>query len=387
MTLTRLSVAVIVIIGLSAAGIIFPAMNAAREQTRRTQCGDNVKELVIALQNYHDTFLYLPYGARNRWRLDKGTQPEASWGPSWLPVTKNFSTWQVHTSLYDRLLSADIKSPAHDHISPQVREAAAAVIVHFMICPSSPLPKQQRLSGFRLMVPSYAGIMGAGDFSLNEYEQGKIITVPETRAVAGPFGGTAAGNGVLLINESLTMAACVDGTANTIAIGEVSDWYYTDEGQRRNPSLSIADAGDGHDDAAGWIAGTNLGFHKRRLSEGELETLRRARNAVPESLPHLQGRFVHQSEPPIAAHRVCNLIAIHHPVGINNSRGVNDTAPDWGTQGIGRCGLNNPLLSAHPAGAMVGYMDGHAQLIPRKTAVDVLKKLAVRDDCGMIPDF
>ena len=57
------------------------------------------------------------------------------------------------------------------------------------------------------------------------------------------------------MNESLTFEACVDGTANTIIVGEVSDWYYNDNGRRFNPALAVSDAGDGpHLNAAGWLA-------------------------------------------------------------------------------------------------------------------------------------
>jgi hypothetical protein len=380
MKLTRLSAVVLVVIVLLATAIALPAISASREASRRMQCASNIKELLIALQNYHDTFLYLPYGARNRWQLT--TPLESSWGPSWLPVTKHFSTYLIHTSLLDRMIAADQKSPQNDYISATVREQAHQVKIDFMACPSSPLPRTQTLSGFELMVPSYAGIMGAAPFDELQSVNQTVTSTPESRAVPGPYDGWAAGNGLLLINESLTMAACTDGTANAIVIGEVSDWYYTDRGEPRNPALSIADAGDGFHNEAGWMAGTNVGFNRRKLSAQELEVLSRHPHATPESVPHLQGQLVHQSEPPLTADRVCNLISIYHPVGRNNRLGPGDDDPNWGTQGIGRCGFNNPLLSAHPTGAMVGYLDAHVQLMIKKTSLDVLKRLAVRDDGG-----
>jgi prepilin-type N-terminal cleavage/methylation domain-containing protein len=82
-TLVELLV-VIAIIGVLVA-LLLPAVQAAREAARRMQCGNNVKQLSLGLQNYHDTFLSLPYGARAR--SHTGT---TNWGSSWLVATLPF---------------------------------------------------------------------------------------------------------------------------------------------------------------------------------------------------------------------------------------------------------------------------------------------------------
>jgi len=76
---------VIAIIGILVA-MLLPAVQAAREAARRTQCGNNFKQVGLGMLNYHDSAGSFPPGCL--FTLSSWNSREWSWGTYLLPYVE-----------------------------------------------------------------------------------------------------------------------------------------------------------------------------------------------------------------------------------------------------------------------------------------------------------
>src|SRR5262245_38912372 len=91
-TLVELLV-VIAIIGVLVA-LLLPAVQAAREAARRTDCGNKLKQLGIALQNFHDTYGNFPPGQTDNDTANLG------WGTYILPYIEQTGSYDAINTVF-----------------------------------------------------------------------------------------------------------------------------------------------------------------------------------------------------------------------------------------------------------------------------------------------
>ena len=192
-TLIELLVVIAIIAVLIA--LLLPAVQQAREAARRSQCKNNLKQLGLALHNYHDNNLTFPLGART-------TTSAPNWRVGLLPFLDQ-------TPLYNQLNFAG--SFLGNGYTNNTILAGLAVQVYK--CPSSPLSSNAPVSNNTSLgqTHDYEGIMGA-------------YPDPAGRAVssASNYGGFYTNNGLMLMNQPTRIRDCTDGTSNTMIIGEQS---------------------------------------------------------------------------------------------------------------------------------------------------------------------
>ena len=196
-TLIELLVVIAIIAVLIA--LLLPAVQAAREAARRAQCVNNLKQMGLALQNYHDAIGSFPmsYAARGKF-VNGATDTTPGWG------------WG--TMILDQLEQGPVYNAVNFVLPVEGLQNSTVVrsILSTYMCPSDPIP---------------GGPFGVTDTS------GNVLALMGPTSYAACVGNDFAdsttglnnnglGNGVLFRNSGIPIAGILDGTSQTITIGE-----------------------------------------------------------------------------------------------------------------------------------------------------------------------
>ncbi|MDO5553683.1 MAG: DUF1559 domain-containing protein [Planctomycetia bacterium] len=175
-TLVELLV-VIAIIGILIA-LLLPAVQAAREAARRMQCTNNLKQIGVALHNYHDVNNSFPTGA---YYMGTGQTWDATPGTNWAIAILPFMEQQSVYSLYDQ----------RDKITSAPDEFFASRISS-LECPSAPFAGEL-LDKTTLKDSTEGGtsvIFDSGNFKIANTTKLRIISYKAIAGVLGAGTGT-----------------------------------------------------------------------------------------------------------------------------------------------------------------------------------------------------
>ena len=186
-------------------GLLLPAVQKVREAAARTKCQNNLKQLGVALHNYHDTRESFPSpGVHNR-DGDGASATSSSWGHSWVVEILPFIEQDPLHDSYDFALTR-----SRDGTNADVVE----VPIPMLRCPSDRGKTVMWDNTADYERSNYAANNGAGNaFSRSNYD--------DRPAERGPFN--------LARNYGTSILEIGDGSSNTVLVAELIAGYNDDD--------------------------------------------------------------------------------------------------------------------------------------------------------------
>jgi prepilin-type N-terminal cleavage/methylation domain-containing protein/prepilin-type processing-associated H-X9-DG protein len=205
-TLVELLV-VIAIIGILVA-LLLPAIQAARESARRTQCLNQIRQLTLALQNHHDSKGGFPPGVLS----DNG---ELFGYPR--------VTWMMHTfpyleegALFGAFNLRGVEGCAGGVWLDKKNYPAVSKSLSILVCPSDgegDLVHNHPGCGGQAARGNYAGFFGNIGMGgvLDYFKQPNAVSNTEPKHLPAAF----------MFNRPVKISTIADGTSHTMIIGEI----------------------------------------------------------------------------------------------------------------------------------------------------------------------
>ncbi len=193
---TLIELLVVIAITAVLIALLLPAVQSAREAARRAQCVNNLKQIGVALHNYHDTLGGFPVGfLYPTGKIPSTTSPlQYRWSAlaqlsPFLEQSALFNAFNFDFAIAYKPTGAGAFWPFHP-----ANTSAMAVNVATFVCPSDGFGPPSDTSG----PTNYVFCTGDG----------------------APAGDAANANGMFIMGPSMSLRNATDGSSNTVATSE-----------------------------------------------------------------------------------------------------------------------------------------------------------------------
>jgi len=208
-TLIELLVVIAIIAVLMA--LLLPAVQQAREAARRTQCRNHLKQLGIALHNYHDVYLRFPHGRGGTGHPDGGTVNAAAnnvnRASGFIGLLPYLDQGPLYNTMSGPLTIGGTTYPAFGPRTDNTAYTPFMTQIPALQCPSS-LPRTQAVLG------------GQTNYGFCWGDNSRNITGSESVSARVSVRGDQ--RGMFGFQNCRKIAMVTDGTSNTIAMAEIA---------------------------------------------------------------------------------------------------------------------------------------------------------------------
>jgi hypothetical protein len=302
----------------------------AREAAHRSQCKNHLKQIGLALHNYHDVFRRFPIGSAQHLVPPAFSGTGLSWMVGLLPYVEQ-------STLFHKFeMNANNNGAGNNSVNGPLADGWTLPVY---LCPSSPLPPLYPISGYQHMQAHYVGISGATNTNSFPADRVQVCCTSKDNYISG--------DGILIPNASIAISKIPDGTSNALIVGECSNYAYDANRAEKRVDGSYPNS---------WYTGTSsAGTPPNYGSKIGLMTL---------------------------AQPAKNITTIHFPPNATFVQGTS-TVPGMNSSN----GAMNPMMSAHTGGVNALLADGTVRFLGNSIHLETLKALACRDDGAVLGEF